>query len=83
MYDFRGFDLTLLISFLNNINQCVKFNNAESQINNIKFGIPKESVLAPLLFIIFIIDIIESKKKTSKSSNPNQPFNIIDIFIKR
>ena len=60
-YGFRGVSLQLLISFLNNINQFVTFNNSKSQIKNIKFVLPQGSVLGPLLFLIFKNDIVNIK----------------------
>jgi hypothetical protein len=43
--------------YISNRKQIVFINNSESQIGLLKAGVPQDSVLDPLLFLIYINDI--------------------------
>ena len=57
-YGTRGKPLDWLISYLNDIQQFVQYNESKSDIYNICYGVPQGSILGPLLFSIFINDMI-------------------------
>ena len=57
-YGKRGKPLDWLISYLNDRQQFVQYNESKSDIYNICYGIPQGSILGPLLFSIFINDMI-------------------------
>ena len=56
-YGVRGSALDWFRNYLKDRKQYVSFNNCKSDIGIVQCGVPKGSVLAPLLFIIFINDI--------------------------
>lgn len=60
VYGIRGPILGWFKSYLSHRKQYVVYNNAESQCNNIYYGIPQGSILGPLLFLIYINDITRS-----------------------
>ena len=62
-YGVTDTDLRLLISYLTNRKQYVVFNNHESDITEIKAGVPKGSILGPLFFSICINDLINISTK--------------------
>ena len=59
-----GFDyqsLRIMESFLSNRQQRTKINNAFSRYSEIRHGVPRGSILGPLLFNIYICDIFFDK----------------------
>ena len=47
----------LIFSYLNNRAQCVRINNSYSRKSEVKYGVPQDSVLGPLLFNIDLTDL--------------------------
>ena len=62
-YGIRGNALSLIESYLKDRDQCVQVNNATSDFEFIKHGVPQGSILGPLLFLLYINDIAESSHK--------------------
>ena len=50
----------LLESYLSNRKQFVVFDDINSQVLDIKTGVPQGSILGPLLFLIYMNDIVKS-----------------------
>ena len=61
-YGIRGNALSLIESYLKDREQCVQVNNAISDFEIIKHGVPQGSILGPLLFLLYINDIAESSR---------------------
>ena len=62
-YGIHGISLSLIRSYLTNRFQYVQFKNSESDLLEIKTGIPQGSILGPLFFNIMINDIVNSSNK--------------------
>ena len=62
-YGIHGIALSLIKSYLTNRFQYVQFENSESDLLEIKTGIPQGSILGPLFFSIMINDLVKSSNK--------------------
>ena len=59
-YGIRGLPLQWFESYLSNRKQCVGIGDTISEIKTIKCGVPRGSILGPLLFLLYINDITNS-----------------------
>ena len=64
-YGVSNNSLTLIKSYLTNRFQYVQYNSSESNLLEMKTGIPQGSILGPLFFSIYINDIVKTSKKLS------------------
>ena len=61
-YGIRGVAFDWFKNYLSDRTQYKAINNKRSEIQNIKYGVPKGSILGPLLFLIYINDLSQSIK---------------------
>ena len=62
-YGIKGLPLIWFKSYLSNSKQAVKIGQCVSSFKTITCGVPQESVLGPLLFLIYVNDIHVSSPK--------------------
>ena len=62
LYGIRGNIYSWFESYLTNRSQFVEYNNVKSKTENITHGVPQESILGPLLFIIYMNDFSRSSE---------------------
>ena len=60
-YGFRGPSLTWIRNYLEDRGQFVIYNNAKSQTQKIKCGVPQGSILGPLLFLLYMNGVKQKK----------------------
>ena len=57
LYGFKGASLNLFRDYLSDRTQVTVINNVNSEISFIRCGVPKGSILGPLLFLLYTNDL--------------------------
>ena len=74
--------LHILSDFLSNRKQRVVLNGQNSSWNNVHAGVPQESILGPLLFLIYINDLSENCTSNTKLIADTSLFSVVhDVNI--
>ena len=81
-YGFRSPSFNLLQSYLTNRSICTKIDGKLSKPISIQYGIPQESVLGPLLFLIFVNDLPNvSRFDTTLFADDHHNINILQSRV--
>ena len=56
-YGIRGITLDLFKSYISDRFQCIEFDGVLSDLKKVNCGVPRGSVLGPILFILYINDL--------------------------